>query len=296
LHLNRFDNFVKEINMDSRTGKAVRLGRILRPETGSAVVVAASHGVMAGPPSGLKTKAEIEQVFEQLRGADGVMVTPGMIPLVENTFVGRDRPGFILHLDWKNHARGIYTPGKDGRSEGVLAQLADIGEVAACGIDAVMTYMYLGQKDTALEQAEIIRNARIVRDCERHGIAVIIEPRSALEGLDPDALSEKVMSMYCRIAADIGADLVKALWPGSVEAFAAVTSTCYTPVLLAGGAGGEDPHATLQLAADAMQAGAKGVMFGRRIFRAQQPAGVLRALNAVVHEKQSVELASRLLE
>ncbi|WP_435948126.1 class I fructose-bisphosphate aldolase [Dryocola sp. BD586] len=282
--------------MDSRTGKAVRLGRILRPETGCAVVVAASHGVMAGPPSGLKTRGEIESVFTQLRGADGVMVSPGMIPLVEKTYVGRDRPGFVLHLDWKNHARGIYTPGKDGRSEGVLAQLADISEVAACGIDAVMTYMYLGQKDTALEQAEIVRNTRIARDCERHGIALIIEPRSALEGIDPDALSAKVMSMYCRIAADIGADLVKALWPGSVDDFAAVTSTCYTPVLLAGGAGGEDPQATLQLAADAMRAGAKGVMFGRRIFRAQHPAGVLRALNAVVHEKQSVGQASRLLE
>ena len=268
----------------------------MRPETGRAVVVAASHGVMSGPPSGLKTRDEIETVFAQLRDADGVMVTPGMIPVVEKTFIGRDRPGFVLHLDWKNHARSIYTPGKDGRSEGVLAQLAHIEEVSACGIDAVMTYMYLGQKDTALEQAEIARNTRIVRECERHGIGVIIEPRSALEGVDPDALSAKVMSLYCRIAADIGADLVKALWPGSVEDFAAVTSTCYTPVLLAGGAGGEDPHSTLQLAADALRAGAKGVMFGRRIFRAQQPAGVLRALNAVVHEGQSVEQALQYLE
>lgn len=282
--------------MDSRTGKAVRLGRILRPETGCAVVVAASHGVMSGPPSGLKTRNEIESVFAHLRGADGVMVSPGMISLVEKTFIGRDRPGFVLHLDWKNHARGIYTPGKEGRSEGVLAQLADISEVAASGIDAVMTYMYLGQKDTALEQAEIVRNTRIARDCERQGIALIIEPRSALEGIDPDALSAKVMSMYCRIAADIGADLVKALWPGTVDDFAEVTSTCYTPVLLAGGAGGEDPQATLQLAADAMLAGAKGVMFGRRIFRASHPAGVIRALNAVVHENQSVQQALRLLE
>ncbi|OON38660.1 hypothetical protein BTJ39_17550 [Izhakiella australiensis] len=282
--------------MDSRTGKAIRLGRILRPETGSAVVVAASHGVMAGPPAGLRTRHEIETVFSQLRAADGVMVSPGMIPLVENTFIGRDRPGMVLHLDWKNHARSIYTPGKEGRSEGVLAQLADISEVSVSGIDAVMTYMYLGQKDSALEQAEIARNTRIARDCERHGIALIIEPRSALEGSDPEALSAKVMSMYCRIAADIGADLVKALWPGSVAAFAEVTDSCYTPVLLAGGAGGDDARSTLQLAADAMQAGAKGVMFGRRIFRAPQPAAVLQALNAVVHEKQSVEQASQLLE
>jgi class I fructose-bisphosphate aldolase len=37
-------------------------------------------------------------------------------------------------------------------------------------------------------------------------------------------------------------------------------------------------------------------MFGRRIFRAEQPAGVLRALNAVIHENQSVEQALRVLD
>ncbi|VTN15071.1 Uncharacterised protein [Raoultella terrigena] len=110
------------------------------------MVVAASHGVMSGPPSGLKTRRDIETVFAQLRGADGVMVSPGMIPLVDQTFMGRDRPGFVLHLDWKNHARSIYTPGKDGRSEGVLVQLAEISEVAASGIDAVMTYITSGRR------------------------------------------------------------------------------------------------------------------------------------------------------
>ncbi|MGP4014668.1 class I fructose-bisphosphate aldolase [Saccharopolyspora sp. 5N708] len=270
--------------MDARTGKKIRLGRLVRPDTGHAVVVAASHGVMSGPPAGLRTRVEIERVFARLRAADGVMVSPGMLRNVEDTFVGRDRPALVLHLDWKNHARRIYTPGKDGRAEGVLAQLSDLDAVAAAGVDAVMTYLYLGQRDTALERAEIERNARIARDCERLGIGLIIEPRSALEGDDPQALSADVMSMYCRISADLGADLVKALWPGDVESFAQVTESCYAPVLLAGGKGGEDLDATVRLAHDAMRAGARGVMFGRRVFRAPDPAAVLTALGAVVHE------------
>ena len=223
--------------MDARTGKKIRLGRLVRPASGRAVVVAASHGVTSGPPAGLRSTAEIRSVFSKLMTADGVMVTPGMVPLLEDTFTGRDKPGLILHLDWKNHARGIYTPGADGRGEGVLAQLADLEAVAAAGVDAVMTYLYLGQRDTRLERAEVERNARIARDCERLGLGLIIEPRSALEGVDPDALSAEVMSMYCRISADIGADLVKALWPGSPEAFAEVTESCYVPILLAGGKG-----------------------------------------------------------
>lgn len=277
--------------MDSRTGKKIRLGRVLDPHDGRGVVIAASHGVMSGPPAGLRTRAEIEKVFAQLSGADAVMVSPGMVPLLEDFYVGRNRPGLVLHLDWKNVGRKIYTPGRDGRSEGVLAQLASIEELAAAGVDAVMTYLYLGQRDSTLERAEIERNTRIIRECERWGIAVIVEPRSALEGDDPEALSTDVMSLYCRIAADLGADVVKALWNGSVASFAPVAETCFAPILVAGGAGGEDARSTMQLAADSLEAGAAGVMFGRRVFRADDPAGVLTGLNAVVHGGADVSQA-----
>ncbi|GAA5145760.1 class I fructose-bisphosphate aldolase [Microbacterium pseudoresistens] len=269
--------------MDSRTGKKIRLGRVLDAATKRGVVVAASHGVMSGPPAGLRTKAEIANVFAQLDEADGVMVSPGMVRHTEDFFAGRNRPGFVLHLDWKNHGRRIYTPGQDGRSEGVLAQLASLEEVAASGIDAVMTYMYLGQRDSTLERAEVERNARIVRDAERLGLAVIIEPRSALEAEGDGAVSPEVLSLYCRISADIGADIVKVIWNGSVERFAPVVETCYAPILVAGGPGGESPEETYQLAADSIEAGAAGVMFGRRVFRAEDPARVLRGLRQVVH-------------
>lgn len=274
--------------MDSRTGKKIRTGRLIAPGTGRGVVIAASHGVMSGPPEGLRTKAEILQVFAELGEADGVMVSPGMLPLVEDFYVGRGRPALVLHLDWKNHGRKIYTPGRDNRSEGVLAQLADIEQVAAAGVDAVMTYLYIGQRDSTLERAEIERNARIVQDCAKYGISVIIEPRSALEAEGKDALSTEVLSLYCRISADIGADIVKVLWNDSVEAFAPVAETCFAPILVAGGAPQEDNESTLQLAADAIAAGAAGIMFGRRVFRADKPAAVLSALRHVVHHDVSV--------
>jgi DhnA family fructose-bisphosphate aldolase class Ia len=275
--------------MDSRTGKKIRLGRLLSPTTGRSVVVAASHGVMSGPPAGLRTRAEIDAAFAKMGAADAVMVSPGMLPLLEDFYVGRGRPAAVLHLDWKNHGRRIYTPGKDGRSEGVLAQLASLEEVAAAGVDAVMTYLYIGQRDSTLERAEIERNARIVADAAKVGVAVIIEPRSSLEAEGDDALSTEVLSLYCRISADIGADLVKVLWNGSVDAFAPVAQSCYAPILVAGGPGGEDEKDTLQLAADSIAAGAAGVMFGRRVFRASRPEAVLAGLRSVVHQGASVD-------
>lgn len=275
--------------MDAHLGKLIRLGRLVRPESGRAVIVAASHGVMSGPPAGLRTRAEIDSVFGQLRAADGVMVTPGMSRLTSDTFIGRDRPGSVLHLDWKNVGRSVYTPGKDGRSEGVLAQLANLEEVAAAGFDAVMTYLYIGQKDSTLERAEIERNARIVQDAQKVGVGVIIEPRSALEGSDPESHSNKVMTTYCRIAADVGADLVKVVWPGDIETWSEITDTCFAPVLLAGGPGGDDVESTFRIARETVDAGGAGVMFGRRVFRSPEPERVLAGLNAIVHEDASVE-------
>jgi fructose-bisphosphate aldolase, class I len=277
--------------MDSRTGKKIRLGRILDPRTGRAVVVAASHGVNGGPPAGLRTRSEIDAAFARMGSADAVMVSPGMLPLLEDFYVGRGRPGLVLHLDWKNHGRGIYRPGRDGRGEGVLAQMASLEEVAAAGVDAVMTYLYVGQRDSALERAEIERNARIVNDAARVGVGVIIEPRSALEDEGPEALGTEVLSLYCRISADIGADLVKVLWNGSVESFAPVAESCYVPILVAGGPGGEDAEDTFRMAADSIAAGAAGVMFGRRVFRAERPEAVLAGLRDVVHDGRTVDEA-----
>ncbi|MQA11742.1 MAG: hypothetical protein GEU98_24970 [Pseudonocardiaceae bacterium] len=227
---------------------------------------------MHGPPDGLRAGADLGTLFEQLADADGVMVAPGMLPLVERHFVGRRAPSLVLHLDWKNFARATYPPGERGRGEGVLTSLARLDEVAATGADAVMTYLYVGQRDTALEREEIERNARIARECDRLGLALIVEPRSAMEGLEADAAS-----------AELGADIVKCIWPGSVEGFATITESSLAPVLLAGGPGGEDTAATLRLAGEALDAGGAGVMFGRRVFRADKPAEVIARLRELVH-------------
>lgn len=267
--------------MDARTGKKIRLGRVL--PSGRGVIVAASHGVLSGPPSGLQTRAEIDDVFRRLDTADAVMVTPGMVPLVEDRFVGRGKPALLLHLDWKNHGRRTYTPGDDGRSEGVVAQLSSLEAVAATGADGVMTYLYLGMKDSRLEREEIERNARIARECDRLGLVLIVEPRSYLGAPDEQAQGNEMLRMGSRVASDIGADIVKVVWPGTNEEFAAITSTCLVPVVLAGGAGGEDVSSTIGFAKDAIDAGGAGVMFGRRVFRSHDAAEVLQSLREIVH-------------
>lgn len=275
--------------MDSRTGKHIRLGRILDPRSQRAIIVAASHGVLTGAPRGLRTVDDMRRVFSQLDGANGVMIAPGSVRHVEDVFVGRERPSLVIHLDWKSHGRPILTPAENNRSEGTLASLATIDEVAAAGADAVMSYLYVGHDDNDLERREIERNARLAADCARLGIVLIIEPRSVLDYRDDAFVSDpKLLSWYCRMSAEIGADVVKCIWPGSRDAYAEIVGNTTAPVVLAGGSASDDKiDETMQLAEDTVQAGGAGVMFGRRIYSSKKPSAVLAGLRAVVHDGAS---------
>lgn len=272
--------------MDSRTGKKIRLGRILEPGSGRAIIVAASHGVLTGAPRGLRTSHDMRRVFGQLDGANGVMVAPGSVRHVEDAFVGRQRPSLVVHLDWKSHGRPLLTPTEGGRGEGTLASLATIEEVAAAGADAVMSYLYVGHNDNDLERREIERNARLAADCSRLGIVLIIEPRAVLDYQDPAFVEDTaLLSWYCRLSAEIGADVVKCIWPGSRDAYAEIVANTTAPVVLAGGTASDDQIGeTMQLAHDTVTAGGAGVMFGRRIYSSSSPRAVLAGLRAVVHD------------
>ncbi len=271
--------------MDARTGKKLRLGKLFRPSSGRAIVVAYSHGLLMGPVEGMVTLEEMRQTARALRGAEGLMVSPGMVSHLEEVFIGPDAPALVVHLDWQNFSRGILP-----YPEGVSVALASIEQVLAAGASAVMTYMFVGHADPHDEQAEIARNAAISRECERLGLPLIIEPRSAREKAHPeDKTDTQVLAMYARIAAEVGADVVKCIYPGSRESMAEVVRGCPVPVLVAGGVRKETFREALEVAHESLLAGCGGIMFGRNIYQAEDPGRALEAFQQVVHEGMSPE-------
>jgi len=277
--------------VDSRTGKIIRLGRIFDSQSGRAIIVAASHGVLTGAPKGLRSVTDMNRVFSQLQGANGIMVAPGSVQLVETCFVGREKPSLVVHVDWKSHGRKIFRPGENGTSEGSVTSIASVEQVAAAGADAIMSYLYVGHKDNQLERQEIERNARLAEDCSRLGIVLIIEPRSVMDHSDSTQVANPdLLAWYCRMSAEIGADVVKCIWPGSVEDYETIVSQTTVPVVLAGGpAGDEKLVETMQIAESTVLAGGAGIMFGRRIYSSKNPAAVLAGLRAIIHDGASAQ-------
>jgi class I fructose-bisphosphate aldolase len=214
-----------------------------------------------------------------LSRADGLMVTPGLVSRLEEAFIGRDRPAVVIHLDYQSFSRSILP-----YPEGAAVQMAQIEEVLAAGADAVMTYLYMGYEDPEREKMDAARNAQVARACERWGLPLMIEPRSAREARHPDDKSDpKVMALYCRVAAEIGADLIKCIYPGSEAALREIISGCPVPLLVAGGSRPEEPEIAYDRARTAIQAGAAGLVFGRNIYESADPAAELDRYLEIVH-------------
>jgi class I fructose-bisphosphate aldolase len=265
--------------MDSRTGKRIRMGRLFNQDSGRTLIVAYSHGVLMGPGPGIATLDEMKRTTHSLARADGLMVAPGLLTPLEDAFVGRDRPALVMHLDYQNASRSILPT-----SQGAAVEMAQIEDVVAAGADACMTYLYIGYDDPEREKAEIARNARLARACDRWGLLMMIEPRSARESAHPeDKKDPAVLALYCRIAAEIGADLVKCIYPGSQEKIAQVIAGCPAPVLVAGGAKAGDPEDAYRAAQAALDAGAAGLVYGRNIYQADDPAAELDHYLKMVH-------------
>jgi class I fructose-bisphosphate aldolase len=222
---------------------------------------------------------EMRRISLSLARADGLMLAPGMVSLLEEAFIGRDRPALIVQLDYQSFSRSILP-----YAEGATVQMAQIEDVLAAGADAVMTYLYMGYADPEREKLEIGRNAQIARACERWGLPLLIEPRSAREAHHPEDKSDaQVMALYCRVVAEIGADLVKCIYPGSKTALQTVVQGCPVPLLLAGGSRQDDPGIAYERAREAMQAGAAGLVFGRNIYESADPAAELERYRSIVH-------------
>jgi DhnA family fructose-bisphosphate aldolase class Ia len=253
----------------SDSGKLQRLYRILDRKTGKGVVVAFDHGLMLGPVPGISPPCErIERFLDG--GADAVLLSPGVLRAAAGLLAGK-RAGIIVRLDWTNMWRD---PALLGFSEGRSCAIGAVEDAVRWGADAVLTYMFIGSTDAAAEAEEIRRNAEVNRACERFGIIHVIEPMARGSRV-AQCNARNLVALHTRMAAELGADLLKTDFLEQEADTAEVVSTSLVPVLLAGGPKMGESSA-LGVIERSVRAGAAGIVFGRNVFQSPDPAAFLR--------------------
>jgi putative autoinducer-2 (AI-2) aldolase len=236
-------------------------------------MLAVDHGYFMGPTTGLEDLGKM--VKPLLPYADVLMPTRGglrnYIPPDSNIPICLRVSGGTSILNKTNLLH-----------EGIAV---DIEDAIRLNVAAVAFSILVGQpfeRDTLLGMTEYIDEAN------RYGIPVLAVTAVG-KGLGKDA---RYLSLASRMAAELGASIVKTYFCPDFEK---VVESCPVPIVIAGGKKIPEKDA-LQMAYDALQAGAIGVDMGRNIFQSSNPVNMMKAVQAVVHKKYKPKEAYNLFK
>ena len=261
----------------SLIGKSIRLERIMNRKNRRTVIVPMDHGVSVGPIKGL---ANLNEVVDKVAegGANAVLGHRGL-PMYGHRRYGRDI-GLILHLSGSS----MLNPDPNNK-----VQVMTVEEALVMGADAVSVHINIG----ADNESEMLKSLGAVsRDCVRWGVPLVamMYPRGKKVKSEHDL---EAVKLAARIGAELGADIVKTNYTGTVDSFKEVVRGCQAPVIVAGGPRMETSKDVLQLIWEAIEAGGAGASIGRNVFQAPDPTKMVRAISRIVHERYTVDEAMK---
>jgi class I fructose-bisphosphate aldolase len=252
--------------------------------TKNQLVVAMDHARAMGAVEGLEDPGRvIDQVIDA--GADAIMTSFGVVKHHRERLIGRIPT--LLRVDGgPSLLREAWLHNTEWR---LLHQVED---ALALGVNGVCTMVFLG---APCELATLEITAEMAGACLGEDLVLMVETLPCPSDNIPDPLDAGAMADACRLGFEHGADVVKTYATGSADSFRRVTANCPVPVLIAGGPKTDTTRAALQLVRDTLDAGAKGVVFGRNIWQSPDPARMVQALRHLIHENGSVDEALELL-
>lgn len=252
-------------------GMKNRLARIIKPADGRAVMLAVDHGYFLGPTSGLE---EPRKTIEPLLPyADSIMLTRGVL---RTSVDASSNTPVVLRVS------GGTSILKELSNEDITVSIED---AIRLNVSAMALSIFVGSE---FEKQTLVSLARLVDEGERHGIPVL-----AVTAVGKDmARDARYLGLSCRIAAELGAHIVKTYY---CEEFESIVQSCPVPLIIAGGKKTPELEA-LELTFNAVHGGAVGVDMGRNIFQSDSPVGMIRAVRAIVHEKVPVKEAYKIYE
>ncbi|MGI9332939.1 MAG: class I fructose-bisphosphate aldolase [Gammaproteobacteria bacterium] len=249
------------------------------------IIIAMDHARYFGVVPGLEAPGQVlESVVDA--GADAVMSSYGTLKHYQSMLAGSVPT--ILRLDG---GFSVYREEWLRASEWSL--LHTVEDARALGVAGVCVMLFAGS-EVELETMEIV--ARVAGECRADGLPVVVEALPCPCPSITDTGDAKAMANACRLAFEHGADVLKTYYTGSAETFETVTASSPVPTLIAGGPRMNTTREVLEVVRGSVDAGGRGVVFGRNIWQNPDPAAMVAALGAIIHRGGSVSDAMAKLE
>jgi class I fructose-bisphosphate aldolase len=266
-----------------------RLNRLFAPD-GKCFDVAVDHGFF-GERSFLTDIEDMHKVVATLVGAnpDAIQLTIGQAAILQHV-PGKAKPALVLRTDVAN----VY--GK-ALPRTLYSRIISQAVEQALRLDAACVVVNLfnlpGQPEV---YAQCIDNICALKpECERYGMPLMIEPlvmkdNAQAGGYMVDGDIDKILPLV-RQAIELGADVIKADPTDDVREYHRVIEVAAGKPVLVRGGGKVPEQELLQRTYELMEQGAKGIVYGRNVIQHPNPAGITRALMAVVHDGATPEAA-----
>jgi len=238
------------------------------------------HGITVGPIEGL---ADMRETVSKVvaGGANAILMHKGMVR-AGHRGTGKD-VGLIIHLS----AGTSISPDPNAKE-----LVCTVEEAIKLGADAVSVHINLG----AETDKEMLRQLGYVSNrCLEWQMPLVamMYTRGAKIKNEFDVANVKHAA---RAGAELGADIVKVPYTGSVESFTEVVQGCPVPVVIAGGPKMDSDEDIFKMVAGALKAGAAGLSIGRNAFQHKKPDKIVATLSKMVHEAATVEEATKMLQ
>lgn len=254
-------------------GMANRLAQVI-PADGRCLFLPIDHGYFQGPTRKLE---EPRKTLEPLMPyADAVFITRGV--LRSSIDPGNTKP-IILRV-----SGGTSVVGNDLANEGITTS---IEEVIRLNASAMGISIFVGSD---YEKESLLNLSKLVNEGEKYGIPVMAV---TAVGKELEKREARYLALCCRIAAELGARIVKTYW---CENFEKVVRGCPVPVVMAGGPRTETEMGVFEFVHDGIQNGAIGVNLGRNIWQNDFPVAMIRAIRAIIHDNASPKGAQEIYD
>lgn len=243
-------------------GHFVRLRRLFNPRTGRTLVIPLDHAAADGLLPGLEDARRII-ADAAAAGADAVMLRPGLMDAVADT--DSRGLGVILMLTGRL-SRGV---------DHVLFNTVE--HAARCGADAVCAEFKMGAAGD-LENLRVV--AAVAESARQHGLPVMVTTYAVADYVGK--VGPVAYAQACRVAEEIGADLIKTSLPADAEIIGSCLAAVGVPIIMAGGADGRTEDVVEHIRS-AVRLGVAGAAVGRNVWGHEDPVGTARRFREAIH-------------
>lgn len=252
-------------------GEAVRLSRIVK--RGKILLLAYDQGMEHGPSDFNEKNTNPEYVLDIAKKGryTGVVLQKGVAKHYFENYAG-DVP-LVLKLNGRTNLvpkDEIYSP-----------PVASVKDAVNFGADAIGYTIYVGSPQEARMFSDF---AQIEKEARDYGIPIILWAYPRGKHVQNEK-SPETISYAARTALELGANIVKVNYTGSVESFRHVVQAAQKTLVISAGGSKQTDAEFIEKAKEVMRAGAAGFAVGRNVWQNENPMKITEELRKAVFGK-----------